>query len=171
MAIVARIGFAIVKWKARRGLVSEVPSGESKTTTENEAKWEALGIGALGERYAYWYLRRHGYIFIARNYTTVKSKGEIDLVGFDGKTLAFVEVRTRAAVKGKPGLPELSITREKHEVFVRTAKLFLREWHLPECPVRFDVLAIDNVPGRPPVVRLHKDALSPEIRRNSPSRI
>ncbi|HEY2120985.1 MAG TPA: YraN family protein [Candidatus Acidoferrum sp.] len=86
-------------------------------------------------------------------------------MGYDGETLAFVEVRTRAAVKGKTALPELSITRDKHEVFVRTAKQFLREWHIEECPVRFDVVAIDNMPGRAPVVRLHKDALSPEIRR------
>ena len=112
-----------------------------------------------------------GYIFLARDFTTTRSKGEIDLVRFDGKTLAFVEVRTRTAIKGKPGLPELSFTREKHEVFVRTAKMFLREWHLPECPVRFDVVAIDNSPGKPPLVRLHKDALSPDIRRNSASRI
>ncbi len=53
-------------------------------------------------------------------------QGEIDLVGYDRGTLAFVEVRTRVAVKGKPALPELSITREKHEVLVRTAHYFLR---------------------------------------------
>ena len=141
MSIPARIGFAIVKWKARHGLQEEAAA-------DSEKKLEALGRGALGERYAYWYLRRIGYIFIARNYTPPRSKGEIDLVGYDGETLAFVEVRTRAAVKGKTALPELNITRDKHEVFVRTAKQFLREWHIDECPVRFDVVAIDNVPGR-----------------------
>jgi Holliday junction resolvase-like predicted endonuclease len=44
-----------------------------------------------------------------------QSKGEIDLVGYDGKTLPFVGVRTRALMKGKPALPEWSITRDKHE--------------------------------------------------------
>ncbi len=170
MAIVARLGFAIVKWQARRGLQAEFSAALDENPGE-EKKLEALGIGALGERYAYWYLRRQGYIFIARNYTPAHSKGEIDLVGYDGKTLAFVEVRTRATAKGKAGLPELSITREKHELFVRTAKLFLREWHIEECPVRFDVVAIDHLAGAPPVVRLHKDALSPEIRRPYLSRI
>ncbi len=170
MTIVARVGFAIVKWQARHGLQGEsrVPSEENPA---EEKKLEALGMGALGERYAYWYLRRQGYIFIARNYTPAHSKGEIDLVGYDGKTLAFVEVRTRVAVKGKLALPELSITREKHEVFVRTAKVFLREWHIEECPVRFDVVAIDALPGSRPLVRVHKDALSPEIRRPYESRI
>ena len=162
--IAARVGFAIVKWKARHGL----PQPSSELPDE---KMEALGVGAQGERYAYWYLRRLGYIFIARNYMPAHTKGEIDLVGYDGETLAFVEVRTRAAVKGKTALPELSITRDKHEVFVRTANQFLREWHIAECPVRFDVVAIDDRAGAPPVVRLHKDALSPEIRRPYLSRI
>jgi putative endonuclease len=165
MVILARIGFAIVNWKARRGLQPEDP------TLFDGRKMEALGIGAQGERYAYWYLRRLGYIFIARNYTPNHSKGEIDLVGYDRDTLAFVEVRTRAVTAGKSALPELSITRDKHEVLVRTARYFLREWHIQECPVRFDVAAIDHAPGVPPTVRLHKDALSPDTRRGSVSRI
>jgi hypothetical protein len=31
---------------------------------------------------------------------------------------------------------------------------------MPESPYRFDVVAIDDIPGQPPVVRLHKDAFS-----------
>jgi putative endonuclease len=157
--MLARIGFAIVQWKARHGLQdsTQAADGEAGAAAERLA---ALRTGVRGETYAYWYLRHLGYIFIARNYAPARAKGEIDLIGFDGETLAFVEVRTRLAVKGKPALPELSITREKHEVLVRTAHYFLRERHLKECPVRFDVVAIDNVPGQPPIVRLHKAALS-----------
>jgi hypothetical protein len=40
--------------------------------------------------------------------------------------------------------------------------LFLRDHPIGDCPLRFDVVAIDNSPGHPPVVRLHKSALSPE---------
>jgi putative endonuclease len=120
-----------------------------------------------GETYAYWSLRRLGYIFIARNYMPEHAKGELDLIGFDGDTLAFVEVRTRLAVKGKFGLPELRITPGKHETLIRTAHYFLRERHLKECPLRFDVVAIDNTPGQPPVVRLHKSALSPVMHLHS----
>jgi putative endonuclease len=57
---------------------------------------EALQTGVRGERYAYWHLRL-GYIFVARNYMPEQSKGELDLISFDGDTLAFVEVRTRLA--------------------------------------------------------------------------
>ena len=46
-----------------------------------------------GETFAYWYLRRNGYVMVARNYTAQPMKGEIDLVGWDGAVLAFVEVK------------------------------------------------------------------------------
>jgi putative endonuclease len=156
MNLLARAGFSWIQWKSRRGLLedSDVPSAD--------AKYAALRVGVRGETYAYWYLRRQGYIFIARNYEPAREKGELDLVGFDGDTLAFVEVRTRAVAKGRPALPELSITREKHEVLVRTAHAFLRERHIKKCPVRFDVVAIDHAPGKPPEVRLRKAALSPK---------
>ena len=154
MGMLARIGYAWVKWKSRNGL------RDSTGATAADRKQESLRVGVRGETYAYWYLRRHGYVFIAKNYEPAREKGELDLVGFDGDTLAFVEVRTRAVAKGKIALPELSISREKHQVLVRTAHAFLRERHVKKCPVRFDVIGIDNSPGRPPIVRLHKDALS-----------
>ena len=158
--MLARVAFAILQWKARHGLRDSAAPQESETGSTGE-RHAALRTGVRGETYAYWYLRRLRYVFIARNYAPSHAKGEIDLIGFDGETLVFVEVRTRLAVKGKPALPELSITREKHAVLVRTAHYFLRERHVKECPVRFDVVAIDNTPGQRPAVRLHKAALSP----------
>jgi len=155
--LVAWVGFAWVKWKARHGL-----RGTDEATPQAK-KQEALQIGVRGETYAYWYLRRLGYIFIARNYMPARAKGELDLVGFDGDTLAIVEVRTRLADPTRPALPEMSISREKHEVLVRTANYFVREYHLRDCPLRFDVVAIENAPGRSPEVRLHRAALSREV--------
>ena len=157
LQLVARIAFAWVKWQSRQGL----PDAGEATAQAN--KHEALQLGVRGETYAYWYLRRLGYIFIARNYMPSRVKGELDLIGYDGETLAIVEVRTRRALKGQPALPEMSITQEKHEVLVRTAHYFLRERHIQNCPLRFDVVAIENTPGQPPVVRLHKAALSPQF--------
>jgi len=90
-------------------------------------------------------------------------KGELDLVGYDGKTLAFVEVRTRTVREDLPGLPELSVTREKQHLVVRTAQRLLGERHVGECACRFDLMAIDYCPGQPPVVRLHRDAFSPKM--------
>jgi Holliday junction resolvase-like predicted endonuclease len=87
-------------------------------------KKEALRVGVKGETYAYWYLRSLGYVFIARNYEPSHAKGELDLVGFDGEPLAFVEVRTRELTSGKTALPELSSTRGKHKVLIHNATTF-----------------------------------------------
>ena len=159
MPIFSRLIFQAVRWAARRGLREEENlAGEAK-------KLAARSTGVRGETYAYWYLRRHGYVFVAKNYTPRGIKGELDLVGYEGKTLAFVEVRTRTVKEEAAALPELSVTKEKQRLVVRTAQRFLSERHVGECPLRFDVLAIDNRPGLPPVVRLHKDAFSPDLGR------
>jgi putative endonuclease len=118
-----------------------------------------------GETYAYWYLRRLGYVFIVRSYTPEHSKGELDLIGFDGDRL--VEVAIAPPLKASSGFPILSTTQEKHGTHIRTAHYFLRERHIKECPLRFDVVAIDNTPGQPPVFRLHKSALSPVLHLHS----
>jgi putative endonuclease len=117
-----------VQWKARHGL------SDTAACTPEEQKLEAPQTGMRGETYAYWYLRRVGYIFVARNYMPQHAKGELDLIGFDGDTFAFVEVRTRLAVKGKFALPELSSTPEKHETLIRTGHCFLRERPIQRMP-------------------------------------
>jgi putative endonuclease len=157
MPIFSQLMFQAVRWAARRGL------REEDTFSSEDRKQEARRAGVRGETYAYWYLRQNGYVFVARNYTPRGIKGEIDLVGYDGKTLAFVEVRTRTVREDLSALPELSVTREKQHVVVRTAQRFLAERHVGECPCRFDVVAIDNRPGQQPAVRLHKDAFSPQM--------
>jgi len=162
VGLVARIGFAWVRWKARRGL------SDSEEGSSPAKKHEALQMGVRGETYAYWYLRRLGYLFVARNYTPARAKGELDLIGFDGDAMAIVEVRTRPASEEGPAMPELSITREKHETLLRTAHYFLRERRIAHCPLRFDVVAIENTPGQPPAIRLHKAALSPQLPVRSP---
>jgi putative endonuclease len=142
-------------------------SSAARLEARSAKKLEARSTGVRGESYAYWYLRGHGYVSVAKNYTPRGIKGELGLIGYDGKTLAFVEVRTRTVKEDAAALPELSVTREKQRVVVRTARRFLAERHMEECPLRFDVVAIDNHPGKPPVVRLHKDAFSPQLDRQN----
>ena len=116
--------------------------------------------GVRGETYAYWYLRRHGYTIVARNFTVPGLKGEIDLVGYDGAVLAFVEVKTRTGEPGEGGLPEDAVTPDKRRYLSRMARQFLAQRRLREAQWRFDVVAIESRPGRRPVVRLHKGAFA-----------
>lgn len=157
MPIFSRLIFETVKWGARLGL-----SGGEEESPGDE-KEIARQRGVRGETFAYWFLRRHGYVFVARDYVPRGAKGKIDLVGYDGETLAFVEVRTRTAREDQAALPELSVTAEKQHVVGRTARRFLMERHVKECPVRFDVVAIEEVRGHAPMVRLHKNAFNPRM--------
>jgi putative endonuclease len=162
MPVASWLIFRAVHWSARHGLRDEdLPSGSKPP--DDERKKSARRTGIRGETYACWYLRRLGYVFVARNYHPRSVKGEIDMIGYDGDTLAFVEVRTRTLRGELTALPELSVTIGKQKMLVRTAKFFLLERRIKECALRFDVLAIDNELGAPPVVRLHKDAFSPQV--------
>ena len=173
MPIFSRVIFGVVRWAARKGLRDEddaVSDDDAADVLDADQLEDAMRTaarkeGVRGETYAYWYLRCTGYVFIARNFSPRAAKGEIDLIGYDGETLAFVEVRTRTVKEGNlSGLPELSVTTDKQRNVVRTALRFLGERHVKECPCRFDVVAIDNRMGMPPELRLHKDAFSPQLK-------
>jgi len=152
--MLARVMFGVMNWAARKGLANEPPAAPGGV------KQHARQTGVRGETYAYWYLRRHGYIMVARNFTSRGLKGEIDLVGYDGPTLAFVEVKTRTAADREFGVPEQAVTLEKQRNLSRVARQFLSERRIAETACRFDVLAIEAPAGRRPTVRLHKGAFA-----------
>ena len=92
----------MVSLAARRGLSEEASAAGTDSTSDaspaaatKAGKDAARRTGVRGETYAYWYLRRRGYVIVSRNFTVPGMKGEIDLAGYDGKVLAFVEVKTR----------------------------------------------------------------------------
>src|SRR5712692_1946060 len=150
MPLFARVIFGLVNWAARNGLSEEAVTKQSKQ--------RARQTGVRGETFAYWYLRRHGYVLVARNFTVPGIKGEIDLVGYDGPVLAFVEVKTRAGASEEFGNPEDAVTPEKRRILSRLARHFLADRRIPEVMCRFDVLALESRTGRRPVARLHKGA-------------
>lgn len=159
--MIARLVFAMVNFAARKGL-SESSQADSREITR---KLQARRTGIRGETYAYWYLRCQGYTLVARNYVSAGMKGEIDLIGYDGAVLAFVEVKTRKAGDGDRPTPEEAVTGEKQGHLTRIARQFLRARHIEDGSWRFDVLAIEEVVGQRPEVRLHKGAFVPRTGR------
>jgi putative endonuclease len=158
--MLARFIFAIVDFAARHGLTEPVPENASESPSR---KLQARRTGVRGETYAYWYLRRHGYVLVARNFTSPGMKGEIDMVGYDGPILTFVEVKTRSAtLPGRPR-PEGAVNMEKQRHLARIARQFLRTRRIDSNSCRFDVLAVETSAGAHPVVRLHKGAFVPDF--------
>jgi putative endonuclease len=100
---------------------------------------EHLHTGRRGEEEAYFYLRKQGYVMMARNYRSPRSRSELDLVGWEGKTLCFIEVKTR---KTRDFIPaEAAVDAEKQHDLSRVAREFLSKVK-GEPPVRFDVVSV-----------------------------
>jgi putative endonuclease len=149
--------YHLLELAAYRGLAAP-PGAIPAASPDPYAVRRATGV--RGETFAYWYLRRHGYTIIARNFKIPGIKGEIDLIGYDGSVLAFVEVKTRAGSSGVQALPEDAVNADKRRHLSRMARQFLAERRISEARCRFDVVAIEAHPGRRPDVRLHKGAFA-----------
>jgi putative endonuclease len=155
--MLGRIVFGMVDFAARKGFVTPAADDPSAQTAKHRARL----TGMRGETYAYWYLRSKGYLMVARNYTVPGLKGEIDMAGYDGRVLAFVEVKTRSVAQGETqpfSLPEEAVNAEKRRNVGRMARQFIRARRVEDEPYRFDVLAIEMRAGARPTVRLHKGA-------------
>ena len=162
MAIFARLMYGLVSIASRRGISDADAEIHPADTAGAGArrKHRARVTGIRGETFAYWYLRRHGYVIIATNYSTPEMKGEVDLIGYDGPVLAFVEVKTRTGDDG--ALPEEAVNAAKRHHVSRMARRFLREFGRSRPVYRFDIMAIESRLGRRPLVRLHKGAFAEE---------
>jgi putative endonuclease len=147
--------YRLLELAAYRGFA---PQGSTAHSSSPDPYAVRRATGVRGETFAYWYLRRHGYTIIARNFKTPGVKGEIDLIGYDGAVLAFVEVKTRAGTAHC--LPEDAVNADKRRHLSRMARQFLAERRISEARCRFDVVAIESRPGRRPDVRLHKGAFA-----------
>jgi putative endonuclease len=113
-----------------------------KTTSDKTP--EHLRTGRRGEEEAYFYLRRLGYVMVARNYRTARHHGEIDLIGWDRDVLCFVEVKTRTTRDVKPAAA--AVDRKKRRDIKTVSRDYLRSLpkkDFPEPPQwRFDVITI-----------------------------
>jgi len=110
--------------------------------------------GRTGEDMAHRYLRGHGCTIVARNYRARSGSGEIDLVAWHGKTLAFVEVKTRATADF--GAPETAVDAEKRTRVARAAREYARRAGIDWNQTRFDVVSV--ILSRPPRIEWQRDA-------------
>ena len=108
---IARLMFAIVSYRSRRGLAEAAQATPSRLRMIRGGERGARAC--RGETYGYWYLRRQGYVLVARNYTSPGLKGGFDMAGYDGSTLAFIEVKTRAATQQGRPTPEEAVNADK----------------------------------------------------------
>jgi putative endonuclease len=99
-----------------------------------------LVTGQRGELGAFFYLRRKGFVITARGWRSRLSRGDLDLVAWEGDTVCFIEVKTRTTRAVAPA--EVSVDEDKQRTLRRLARHYLRQLPDEDVPVRFDILSI-----------------------------
>jgi putative endonuclease len=114
--------------------------------------------GRLGEDLAHRYLKRQGFTIVARRYRPPAGGGEIDLIGWQGAALVFVEVKTRASAEF--GMPDRAVDAEKERHLRHAGHDFARRAGVGWYCVRFDIVSV--VLTEPPLIEWYPDAFSRE---------
>jgi putative endonuclease len=115
-------------------------------------------LGARGEDAAVRFLKRLGYRIVERGYDS--PLGELDIVAVDGRTVVFVEVKTRASTDA--GHPSDAIDDNKQRRMTQSALAYLKAKRLLEYSSRFDVVAVTwPVNSRRPHIEHFKNAFAP----------
>jgi putative endonuclease len=102
-----------------------------------------LLTGLRGEEAATFELRRRGVVVVARRWTSPKMRGDLDLIGWDGDCLCFIEVKTRTARDTVPA--EAGVDQLKRRMVRGLARIYLGTFPEPArrtIPVRFDVISV-----------------------------
>jgi putative endonuclease len=115
-----------------------------------------LATGRRGERAAFFYLRREGFIVTARGWRSGIARGDLDLVAREDDTICFVEVKTRTT--RAVATAEASVDEQKRRTLRRLAWHYLRQVSDEGAPSRFDILSIYLEEGMSPDFDLFRGA-------------
>jgi putative endonuclease len=153
MSLFARFMYRALIWKERQRALR---AHERPRTGQAAGQALHLETGERGETLAYWYLRQAGYTIVARNRRARSGAGEVDLIGWDGPTLSFIEVKTRTS--DETGPPELAVSRAKQKRIAKAANDYLRRLKKKPSSYRFDIVSVFWEPREGLRLRLIKDA-------------
>jgi putative endonuclease len=126
--------------------------GSSPANESEPAGLAHLELGRRGETLAAEYLEAIGYRLVAANFSVPIGRNlngaivraEVDLVGYDGETLCFVEVKTRAS--DWYAAPQVNVDLRKQRQIIRAARAYRRLFGLLESSYRFDVITVTLAP-------------------------
>lgn len=105
-------------------------------------------FGDLGEALAARHLESCGYrivmtnfkVPVGRNRAGAAVTGEIDIIALDGRTLCFIEVKTRRSEDLVPVIA--AVDKQKMRQITRTARVYRRLFAVGEMSVRYDVVTV-----------------------------
>jgi putative endonuclease len=122
------------------------------------SKFSQKPLGARGEDAAVRFLKRLGYRIVERGYDS--PLGELDIIAVDGRTIVFVEVKTRTSTGA--GHPTEAIDENKQWRMTQSALAYLKSKRLLEYSSRFDVVAVTwPADSRQPKIEHFENAFAP----------
>ncbi|MFP5227376.1 MAG: YraN family protein [Acidobacteriota bacterium] len=147
---------------------SAVNAIERAASRRRPAQAQHLETGRLGERAAFFWLLRRGYIVVARAWHSPRAPGDLDLIAWSpaslGNTLCFIEVKTRTTREVAPA--HVAVDERKRRVLRRLARHYLRQLPPGDFETRFDILSIYLEGDKKPDFEHFPDAFGwAEVRR------
>lgn len=105
-------------------------------------------LGQRGEALAIEHLERAGYRIVAANFSVpigrntrdIIVNAEIDIVAYDGPTLCFIEVKTRAS--DDFASPQVNVDLRKRRQIARAARGYRRMLGVTNAAYRYDVVTV-----------------------------
>ena len=124
-----------------------------------------VDLGRRGEELAAAYLEQQGYRLVAANVTLPVGRNlrgatvnaEVDLIAYDGATLCFVEVKTRASDWFAP--PQVNVDLRKQRQIARAARAYRHMLGLENSAYRYDVVSIVLPAEKDPAAKLQIEIL------------
>jgi putative endonuclease len=145
--------FAYTPSRIWQRIVRRASAANLRRENERESATQKSKVGREGEEAAYWFLRERGMIMVARNYRPEGLRGEIDLIGWEGETLVFIEVKTRSSTELQ--VPEAAVDRAKERAVRAAARQYVHTARQHKAPLRFDIVSVEIVPGHPEQPKIH----------------
>ncbi|HZI17359.1 MAG TPA: YraN family protein [Pyrinomonadaceae bacterium] len=143
----------IPRWPRRRRVRADAGPADADQASTDVAALSAelaphLALGRRGEELAADFLRGLGFRLAAANFKLPVGRdrrgaviqAELDLVAYEGRTLCFVEVKTRAS--DRFAAPEANVDLRKQRQITRAARAYRRLLGLEAEPHRFDVVSV-----------------------------
>jgi putative endonuclease len=107
-----------------------------------------LVTGERGELEALFFLRAQGFVVVERRWRAPESRGDLDLIAWEGDTLCFVEVKTRTERDRTPAA--LAVDQAKRRMLREMSRAYLRtlpKRQRPGLRRRFDIVSVYLLPG------------------------
>lgn len=114
----------------------------------------AHDLGRRGEDLVAKYVETRGLIVLCRNWHC--REGELDILATDGHMLVVCEVKTRTT--DEFGTPADAMSDKKIRRIRAATNRWLREYHIPYVPVRYDLAEVWWPPTGKPHLQYRRDA-------------